>query len=131
MKARIMAGAAIALLMGVAACDVPTGPAAEIAGEYELAAVVHDAVETPLAPGGDGAVLLLRSDRTWLLTRHRGQMRSAFEGFGLTDRYRFQATGGDHALSMFSEGPFIGWVSRSATVSGDTLRWGDEVFVRR
>ena len=131
MKASIMAGVAIALLFGIASCDVPTGPAAEIAGEYELAARVQNAVETPLAPGGDGAVLLLRSDRTWLLTRHRGETRSAFEGFGLTDRYRFEAAGADHALSMFSEGPFLGWISRSATVSGDTLRWGDEVFVRR
>jgi hypothetical protein len=114
----------------IAACDHPTGPAAEIAGEYELTARVENAVATPVTAGDEGATLVLRTDRTWLLTRHRGRV-ATFEGFGLTDRYSFDTVGPSHALTMFSEGPFLGWVAGSATVSGDTLRWGGEIFVRR
>ena len=131
MRHRSILWSALVVLLSTAACDHPTGPAAEIAGEYELTARVENAIETPVAPGGDGATLVLRTDRTWLLTRHRGARPAVFEGFGLTDRYQFQGEGSARALTMFSEGPFLGWVSGSATVSGDTLRWGHEVFVRR
>ena len=111
MRSRSMVWGALAVLLGSAACDHPTGPAAEIAGEYELTARVQNAVETPVAPGGDGAVLVLRTDRTWLLTRHRGPRPTVFEGFGLTDRYRFQTEGPAHALTMFSEAISSSWYS--------------------
>ncbi len=115
----------------LAACGDPVGPAEEIAGEYQLAATVANDVQTPLAASGDGATLVLRPDRTWLLVRHRSGQRMSTEGFGLTDRYRFQGPDSQLQLSMFSEGPFLQLVAGSASVDGDTLRWGTEVFVRR
>lgn len=121
----------MALLAALAACDDPVGPADEIAGEYELAARVQNAVTTPVGPADDGAVLVLRPDRTWVLTRHRGGAPAAFDGFGLTDRYRFQSQAPALSLSMFTEGPSLQVLAGSATVDGDTLRWGPEIFVRR
>lgn len=124
-------GGALALLAALAACDDPVGPADEIAGEYELAARMENAVETPVGPTDDGALLVLRPDRTWVLTRRRGGAPTRIDGFGLTDRYRFQSEAPAFSLSMFGEGPSLEVLAGSATVNGDTLRWGREVFVRR
>lgn len=124
-----MCAAVLAFVLG--ACDDPVGPAEEIAGAYELAATVADDVQTPVAPSDLGATLLLRPDRTWLLTRHRSGARFSSDGFGLTDRYRFEGRDTGLTLSMFSEGDFLEMVAGSARVDGDTLRWGAEVFVRR
>lgn len=121
-------GAICALTL--AACGDPVGPAEEIAGEYALAATVSDELQSPLV-SGNGATLVLRPDRTWLLIRHRTGERVSSDGFGLTDRYQFQGPDSQLKLSMFSEGPFLQLVAGSATVDGDTLRWGTEVFVRR
>jgi hypothetical protein len=126
-----MLGLTAALIVALGACDDPTGPADEIAGEYELTARVENEVETPVTPSDDGAVLVLRPDRTWLLTRHRSGARVPGEGFGLTDRYSFESGAPELALTMFSEGPFVQLLAGSARVHGDTLRWGAEVFVRR
>lgn len=128
---RGMVGSAVAMWTLLSACADPVGPADQIAGEYELAARLENAVPTPVGPADDGAVLVLRPDRTWVLTRRRGSGPPRFEGFGLTDRYRFETDSTPLALSMFSEGPFLQVLAGSATVDGDTLRWGPEIFVRR
>ena len=122
---------AFALAVLLAACDDPVGPAEEIAGAYELAATVADDVQVPVAPSDVGATLVLRPDRTWLLTRHRSGARFSSDGFGLADRYRIEGQDAALTLSMFSDGGFLQLVAGSATVDGDTLRWGAEVFVRR
>jgi hypothetical protein len=129
MRGGILCASMLATLL--AACDDPVGPAKEIAGAYELAATLADDVPVPVAPSDVGATLVLRPDRTWLLTRHRSGVRFSSDGFGLTDRYRFEGQDTGLTLSMFSEGDFLALVAGSATVDGDTLRWGAEVFVRR
>lgn len=123
-------GLAGVLVAALVACDDPVGPASEIAGEYELAATVQDQVETPVGPADQGALLVLRPDRTWVLIRHDAGRVPPPDAFGLADRYTFE---GDSALSlfMFSEAPSLHLLDGAASVDGDTLRWGHEVFVRR
>lgn len=122
---------ATALLVGVlTGCDDPVGPAHEIAGEYELAATLRDDVRTPLGPTDKGALLVLNTDRTWVLIRHGAGRAPTADGFGLTDRYRFVGTRG-LALSMFTEAAQLQPFTVTATVDADTLTWGQEIFVRR
>lgn len=123
-------GLAGALVAGLAACDDPVGLADEIAGEYELAATVENQVRMPVGPTDQGALLVLRPDRTWVLIRHDAGRTPTTDAFGLADRYTFEA---DSALSlfMFSEAPALQFLEGAASVDGDTLRWGREIFVRR
>ena len=121
------------LLIGaLGACDDPVGPAHEIAGEYALAATVQDEVPTPLGPTEPGALLILHTDRTWVLLRHGAGRAPAPDVFGLTDRYRFVGAP-PRALSMFTESDELRTANRTstATVGADTLWWGHEIFVRR
>lgn len=122
-------GLAGLLVAATAACDDPVGPAGEIAGEYELAATVQDRVQTPVGPTDQGALLVLHSDRTWVLVRHGAGRTPAPEGFGLTDRYQFDGDA-PFVLTMFTEGRYPQVLNMTAVVDGDTLRWGSEIFVR-
>lgn len=114
----------------LAACDDPVGLAHEIAGEYELAATLRDEVHTPLGPTDNGALLVLNADRSWVLIRHDAGRAPIPDGFGLTDRYRFVESRG-LALSMFTEASPFQAANMTATVDADTLRWGQEIFIRR
>lgn len=131
MKLRRIATLGLAAGALLAGCDDPVGPPAEIAGEYELTARVDNAVEVPLAPSDDGARLVLRPDRTWVLTRHRGPRVDQVSGFGLTDRYRLVPLEGAFELRMFGESSTLAALAGVARVRHDTLTWGSEVFVRR